>query len=243
VDLLVDGSADFRNVAFESASDYNPYTEGPHDLRVVPTDQRVPTLATGKIAVTKDTWSSVLFIGLQNKTDNATWEAWVLQDEHTLPAAGDILIRFIHASPNAPPLDIRTNGITVFTGVTYKNFTTYRLMHGNTYNVELYETGKTDVLLASKFDLSVPADQAAIYTLVAEGLYGKDLKVVAFLDNGTRPPKPEGSSSKPHGLSGVAIGLIVAGVVVAVIAFAAGGYVIWRRKRRAGYSEIATNEH
>jgi len=246
VDLLVNGSADYRNVAFETASAYMPYREGNHDLRIVPTDQRVPTLASGQVNIVKDTWSSVLLIGLQNKTENttSTLETLVLDDAHELPAAGDILIRFVHASPNAPPLDIRANGVSVFSGVTYKNFTTYHTMNGNTYNVELFETGKTDLLLASKFDLSVPEKESAIYTLVAEGLYGKDLKVLAFLDNGNAPPKPPGhKSSSKSALSGVAIGLIVAGVVIVVIAAAAGGYVIWRRKRRAGYSEIATHEH
>jgi len=245
VDLLVDGSADYRGVSFQSASAYNSYLEGSHDIRVVPTDQRVPTLVSDKVTIAQDTWSSVLLIGLQNKTENETssLEAWVIADQHTLPAGGDILIRFIHASPNAPALDIRASGVSLFSGVTFKNLTTYRVLDANIYDIELYETGKPSLLLTSKFDLRVSSG-SAIYTLVAEGIYGKDLKVLSFLDNGPTPPSAGSSTTKqPGGLSAVSIGLIVAGVVVAVIALAAGGFVFWRRRQRAGYSEIATSEH
>jgi hypothetical protein len=248
VDMLVDGSSDFKNIAFEGGSGYNSYADGTHNIRVVPTDKTLPNIVEGQVSVAQGIWKTVILIGLQktneSTNDTAPLEAWELTDLHDLPTPGDVSVRFVHASPNAPPLDLRLNGQLTFPGVMYKNFSEYRVVTASFVTVEIFETGKTDALLSSKFDLSVPTGQSAIYTLVAEGLYGKDLKVVSFLDNGPTPPvEPSPSKEKPHGLSGAVIGGIVAGCVVAVIAVVAIGYIVYRRRKRAGYSEIATNEH
>jgi len=246
VDLVVDWvmNSAYRNVAFMGASTYQPYLSGEHEVRVLPTDQKAPVLAESKVALGVHTYNSIVFLGLsaaENQT--STLDTLIVPDTNQLPADGDILIRFIQASPNAPAaLDLRANGVSIFGNVTFKDYTEYHTMKANKYKIELFETGHADVLLGSEFDFQVSSG-SAIYTLIAEGIYGTEsFKILAFRDHGAAPPGQHSSEAPKKGLPAWAVGLIVAAVVVAVIAIAAGGFILWRRKRRAGYSEISTHD-
>ncbi|MBK9612873.1 MAG: DUF4397 domain-containing protein, partial [Dehalococcoidia bacterium] len=49
-----------------------------------------------------------------------------LEDNNATPAAGKLHIRLIHASPDAPPVNVAAGTNTnVFTGVAYRNFGPY----------------------------------------------------------------------------------------------------------------------
>jgi hypothetical protein len=245
VDLVVDWVMNnaYRNIGFMGASSYQPYLAGEHDLRVLPTDQKTPVLSEQKMTLATGSWNSVLFLGLsaaENQT--STLETMVIPDASQLPADGDVLIRFISASPNAPALDLRANGVGIFSNVTYKTHTEYHTMDAKVYKIELFQTGHSDVLMGSDFDFQVSSG-SAIYTLIAEGIYGEpSFKILAFRDHGAAPPGEPSVPPTKKGLPAWAIGLIVAAVIVAVIAIAAGGFILYRRKRRAGYSEISTHD-
>jgi len=246
VDLVVDWIMNnaYRNIAFEGASGYQAYLSGDHDLRVLPTDQKQPVLTEQKMTLATGTWNSVLFLGLSEfENHTSTLETMVIPDQSQLPAEGTILMRFISASPNAPVLAIRANGVEIFNNVSYKAHTEYHTLASDHYKLELFGTGVADALLTGDFDFRVSSGESAIYTVIAEGLYGQpSFKVLAFRDHGAAPPGEPSEIPKKKGLAAWAVGLIVAAVILVVIAIAAGGFILYRRRQRAGYSEISTHD-
>lgn len=51
-------------------------------------------------------------------------------------------VRILHASPDAPPVDIYVNDQKVITNLAFINFTEYLSLKPNTYNIKIYPTEK-----------------------------------------------------------------------------------------------------
>jgi len=244
VDFLANGTLRFPNVSFAGASSYLTFAEGHYDYKIVPNGAFDPVITNGSFSLVKENVYTNVLVGLNanNVNETSTLALLHLVDDNSLPVAGKIKVRFIHASPNTPNLDISTNGVHLFNNVSYKSATTYGLLNADIYNVEILLTGQTATLFSVSVDMRV-VEGSAVYTLVAEGIRGgtPELKVVSYLDNGSSPPPPSGKSSpKKPGLAAWAIALIVIAVLLVVVLVAAGGFV-WYRKRsqRAEYAEIS----
>jgi len=248
IDLLVNGSAKFLNVPYESASAYQSFQAGSYTFKVVPTNQINPVWVQSSASFGERTDWSYLFVGLLNTSVNHTnqhVDHILTMDDNSLPKAGDIKFRFIHASPNAPAFVLRANGVSVFHNVSYKESTNYTFVASEKYTLEIFVADAglgAEPVFAQLFDFRAKDGGSAVYTLVAEGLYGMQpaLKIVAFLDAGEGPPTDHSPTGKKGGLSGLAIGLIVGGVAIFVLLVAGLGFVFYRwRSRYSAYSEIA----
>jgi len=102
----------------------------------------------------------------------------------------------------------------------------------------LADTQANIVSLPVDFRVKDPTS-SAVYTLVLVGLLNGQpgLQLLSFLDAGELPTT---SSSPAGGLTAVQIALIVVGVLLFVIAVGAIGFIVWKKRSRAGYSEIET---
>lgn len=52
-------------------------------------------------------------------------------------------IRILHASPNAPPVDIYANGDMIVENIAYKQLTNYILVLPDNYNIQVFPSGQT----------------------------------------------------------------------------------------------------
>jgi len=52
-------------------------------------------------------------------------------------------VRVLHASPDAPPVDVYANGNIIARQLSYKSFTQYIKVPGGTYNIDVYPAGTT----------------------------------------------------------------------------------------------------
>ena len=91
------------------------------------------------------------------------------QSFYRTPQASDSnfsYIRLLHASPDAPPVDIYANGNSIARNLSYKNFTQYLKVAAGLYNIKVFPAGRTDnpVINAS---LEIPAK--SIFTVAAIG--------------------------------------------------------------------------
>ena len=84
-------------------------------------------------------------LDLQNNTDYtivalntlANIEPLVLVDNNSMPAAGKAHVRFVHASPDAPAVDIAvTGGPVLFGNVSFKGVGDYLPVDAGTYDLE-----------------------------------------------------------------------------------------------------------
>lgn len=164
VDVFVDGNAVLNNVAFPAISAYLEVPAGPHTVVVAPAGQGVgaavitanPTLAAGAAY-------TIAAVG-----QVANIRAQIYNDNLAAPAAGKAHVRVIHASPDAPAVDVKVaGGPTLLSALAFPNASDYLPVDAGSYNLQVTPAGASDVVI----DLPNTALQAGtIYDVVAVGL-------------------------------------------------------------------------
>ncbi|NJN15181.1 MAG: DUF4397 domain-containing protein [Oscillochloris sp.] len=166
VDVYVDGTAVAEGVGFFTASNYLPLAAGEHRIQVTaagtPADQSV-------ISTTVDLAAGQAYTVAASGT-LATIEATVLQDDRTIPTAGDTKIRFVHLVPGAPAVDVRRVGadqdVPIVNNLPFQEASDYiPLLPGN-YDFNIVATGTDQVVL--DFNEDIVAD-APIYDVFLVG--------------------------------------------------------------------------
>lgn len=231
VDIFVDGAKAVTALAFPNNTPYVTLPAGGHNVKVFVSPSNgtgAPALeANLDIGTGKD--YTVLAVGQLSKS---TLGLYVLEDNNSTPAAGNAHIRLIHASADAPPVNVAVTGTNtnVFTGVAYKNFGPYTPVPAGTYSLDV------KVNASGATVLTVPGlklDAKTVYTAVAVGLAGNGtLKVVALVD--APAPAAPGAPSTGNALVGgegssIAPMLAIAG---AVLVLGAGGLTLASRRSR-----------
>jgi hypothetical protein len=179
----------FSNAPFKGITDYAALAPATYNVQVTPTGATSPVVIEADLALAANTDYTVVAVGLL-----ADIEPLVLVDNNSAPAAGKAHVRFVHASPDAPAVDIAvTGGPVLFANIPFKGVGDYLPVDAGTYDLEARLAGTETVAL------SVPGVQlnaGTVYTIFAMGLAGGDpaLAAVASVDAVARP-----SSRRPVG--------------------------------------------
>lgn len=179
VDVLADGEIAFSNIAFEDVSSYSALSAGSHLVQVVPNGTTTPVVISETLTLNSNTDYTIVAIG---QLSDSSIEALVLQDDNSLPAVGKAHIRFVHASPNAPAVDIAvTGGPVLFSNIAFGEVGAYLPVDAGIYDLEVRLTGTSTVVLPLT---NVDFEKRTIYTVFATGLAGGDppLNAVLSLD-------------------------------------------------------------
>jgi hypothetical protein len=216
VDVLVDGKAAFTNAAFKGITPYAELAAGAHQVEVVPTGKTSPAVISANLNLDADKDYSVAAVGKL-----AEISPLVLTDNNAAPAPGKAHVRFVHASPDAPAVDIAVKGgPVIFSNIAFKGVGAYTPVAAGTYDLEVRPAGKTDVVLAIP---GVKLEDGGVYTAWALGLAGGEPKLTAALSVDRAPsaampapaklPVSGGEGSNLLVLSGLAgAGLILFGL-------------------------------
>jgi hypothetical protein len=120
----------------------------------------------------------------------------VLMDDNGRPAAGKAHLRFVHASPDAPAVDIAVadGGPTLFSNIAFGDIGTYLPVDGGAYDLEVRVAGTDTVALELPGTM---LDAGTVYTVFAMGLVGGEPMLRAVPSADARypdiaPPMPEG---------------------------------------------------
>jgi hypothetical protein len=100
----------------------------------------------------------------------------VLEDNLVAPAAGKAHVRFVHLSPDAPPVDIAVanGGPVVFSNVAFKGSVDFTPLDAGTYPLEVRGAGSPTPVL----DLgNITLQDGKIYTVFAKGFFTGSLAV------------------------------------------------------------------
>jgi LPXTG-motif cell wall-anchored protein len=164
VDVWVDGSVAFSNAPFQGITDYAALSPATYNVQVTPTGATEPAVIDADLDLAANTDYTVVAVGML-----ADIEPLVLVDNNSAPAAGKAHVRFVHASPDAPAVDIAVanGGPVLFSNVPFKGVGDYLPVDAGTYDLEARIAG-TDTAA-----LSVPGvmlDEGSVYTIFAMGL-------------------------------------------------------------------------
>ena len=161
VDLLVDDVRAKQNLAYPASTGYVKINAGTRNVKVNVTGTTT-TAIEADLALSENRSYSVFAVDAV-----ASIEAIVIQDDLTAPAAGKAHVRFLHASPDAPAVDITTTtGAIVFGDYIFKEYSAFTPLDAGTYNLQARLAGTSTVVL----DLPGIALQAGkIYTVFAKG--------------------------------------------------------------------------
>lgn len=183
VDVWADGSPAFRNAPFTGITAYAELTPGMHNFKVVPAGATEPVVIDANLDLQANADYTIVALDTL-----ANIEPLVLADNNSLPEAGKAHVRFVHASPDAPAVDIAVaGGPVLFGSVAFKDATGYLPVDAGTYDLEARLAGTESVALSVP---NVTLEEGSVYTIYAMGFAsGNDpaLTAVASVDAQRQP--------------------------------------------------------
>jgi hypothetical protein len=163
VDVWVEGSRVFEDVAFEEITDFVEVPAGTYNVQVVPAGATEPVVIEADLSLMAATDYTVIATDLL-----ANITPVVLTATGGGPAAGNVWVRFFHGSPDAPAVDIAvTGGPVLFGNVAFQSGTEYLEVPAGSYDLEARIAGTMNVALALP---GVELEDGKVYTAYATGL-------------------------------------------------------------------------
>ncbi len=177
VDIYANGNKVLSDLAFKSASDYLVVPAGSYtfDVRAAGAAADSTPVLSAIADLKADTDSTVAAV---NKL--AQIEAKVFVDSNAAPAAGKAHVQVIHASPDAPTVDIAVkDGSVLVSNLAFGEQKGPLPVDAGIYNLEVRAAGTNTVVLPLD---GVQLKAGTVYTFVAEGLASgsPSLSVVPF---------------------------------------------------------------
>ncbi len=209
VDVLVDDSVAFSNATFKGVTDYATLEAQGYNVKVVPSGATEPVVIDADLTLEGGMDYTVVAVG-----ELANIEPLVLVDNNAAPAAGKAHVRFVHASPDAPAVDIvvANGGPVLFSDVSFKGTGDYTPVDAGSYDLDVRLAGTDTVALSVP---GVKLDEGTVYTVFAMGLAGGEpaLTAVASADaaHGMSAPK---TLPKTGAANNAMLMLMVAGAVL-----------------------------
>ncbi|MDI7277346.1 MAG: DUF4397 domain-containing protein, partial [Anaerolineae bacterium] len=179
VDVFVDGNRVFSNVDYKEATDYAALSAGTHSVRVLPAGAgaQQQALIDTTVNLGAESYNTLAAVG---QTGNV--QPLVLVNESTLPVINQARVRAVHASPDAPAVDVAVRGGEVlFGGVSFPSASGYQTVAAGTLNLEVRRTGTDNVVLQVP---NVTLNGATVYSIFVVGLAGGQppLEAVVVVD-------------------------------------------------------------
>lgn len=239
VDVYADGNKVLSNVPFKGSSDYLSVPAGPHNFKVYatganPASDMAVIDADASLAAGKD--YTIVAVGKVADIKPAVFE-----DNNATPAAGKAHVRVIHASPDAPAVDVAVkDGPVLFSNLAFPNAAGPSPVDAGTYDLEVRAAGTTTVALPIN---GVQLQAGKIYTVLAVGLLNGTpaLEALPIVNDPAPAPAPAASPAAPAaGLPASGTGAIAGGsgvsamlaVLLGLGILAAGGGTLAMATRR-----------
>lgn len=143
VDVWVDGERVATGLAYGNATGYARLPSGERMVEVTLANTTEPVVVSADLDLEASRSYTALVIG---PLDNLT--ALVLED-NTRPRGSSAHVRFVHASPDAPAVDVALDdgGAVVFGDTAYGEATDYTSLRRGTYDLEVRLAGEDTVAL------------------------------------------------------------------------------------------------
>jgi hypothetical protein len=168
VDVSVDGSAVLEGVSFGAVSEYLEVPVGTRTVTIAAADDPSTVAFEGDLDVTEGTFT----VAAVGELGEDSFEPLVLSDDNTVPADDTARVRVVHASPDAPAVDVTAGGNALFDGVSYQG-AGYTEVPAGTYTLNVRgDTESNDGESVASFDVELTG--GTVYTIFAAGYLSPD---------------------------------------------------------------------
>lgn len=172
VDILVDNAIVASSVAFKGVLDYTDVPAGDRNIKVNLTG--TPTsVIDATVPLAGGTDYTVLAVNFA-----ASIEPLLLDDNTTTPTPGNAKVRVVHASPDAPNVDVLVDDTIVLTNVAFKEFSDYLEVPAGDRNFKVNAAGTALTVI----DVTPTLIDGNIYTVVALNTLA-NIEPLLLLDN------------------------------------------------------------
>ena len=215
-----------RGVGYGAVSPYQRIEPGQYtvSMRGAGAAASSPAVISTNVQVAPGTARTVAGVGKY-----ASLGLTVLNDDLTMPPAGQARVRIIQASGRVPSLDVRAmDGPTIATAAAFASTTPYTAVPSGNWQPELGPSGGE---LATKSDVDLAA--GGVYSVIVLDGANNALKVLNQVDSKGAQIVPAGAVDAGFGgtrpassnWASLALGL---GAGLTLVAFASG--LVWRRR-------------
>lgn len=169
VDVYVDGTEALSDLAFGTASGWVALPAGEHQVQVTAADAAIDTAVIDatldlEAGAAYEVAATGLLADITPLVTQADLSEFSTADEPMARA------RVIHASPDAPAVDVAvTGGDVLIEDLSFPEASDYLVVPAAAYDLEVRPTGSTDVALALP---GVALDEGMVYSIYAIGLAG-----------------------------------------------------------------------
>lgn len=206
VDVVVNDNTLFPQVEYKGISDYAPVDAGSAQLSLVPTDGDSAVL-DATVDLEANTDYTLVAVGMADEL-----EPLVLVDDNTPPAPGQARVRFVHASPDAPAVNVAVEGgQELFSDVEFKGVGNYMSVDAGTVNLEVRDAASDEALLTVP-NVSLP--ECSVVTIYAVGLAEGDppLEAITSTDAETTCAEPAAGATPTPGSAQTVPATVTGGV-------------------------------
>ncbi|WP_147533679.1 DUF4397 domain-containing protein [Bacillus marasmi] len=176
VDVYINAIRVFRNLPYKQVSNYLSMPSGKYHLDIYPAEDQVNSILNKRITVEAGKIYTLPLIGVEKKLRMLT-----LQDQLDVPT-GESKFRFIHLSPDTPPLDVAVvKGDVVFPKVSYKEATPYLGLTPMTVDLEIRTAGTKEVLLPLH---ELQFNPNEVYSIIATSSHQNERSFETFVIRG-----------------------------------------------------------
>ena len=163
VNVLIDGRIMFPHVNYGQTTRYARLEPGSYNIKVVSADRDQVVVIDTNLNVDEGQAYTVAAVGYL-----PTIEPLVLVDTTDPPGWGQAKVRVVHASPNAPAVDVVTSqGNVLFTEVAFKGITDYQSVERGLYHLQVKPAGVATAVLDIPW---LPLHPGSVQTIVVLGL-------------------------------------------------------------------------
>lgn len=173
VDVTVDGNEVLSDVPFRTVSDYLGVAAGEHDITIAAADDAETVVFDQTVTLEARGYTAAAIGELADDTDHP-FEVALLEDTTSPPADGEARVRLLHASPDAPDVDVTvaSNDTTLFDDVAFGE-TPSGTVQANDYTLEVrVATDADDGDIVNTYDVQLEGGTG--YTAIALGYVTAD---------------------------------------------------------------------
>jgi len=163
VDIQVDDALAISNIMYGETSGYAEIAEGTRNIKVTPNGAATPIVIEADLTLESNKEYSVYAV------DQLASITAVVSEDDRAANSSKAKVRFLHASPDAPAVDIKLNngsGPAVFSNASFKDITNYTEVDAGTYTFVVTPTGSTNEVVVFE---PISVTNGMVYTVIAHG--------------------------------------------------------------------------